>query len=311
MVDDRDRRELTIRAAWLYHDRRLTQQAVADRLGLSRSTISRMLADAERDGIVRTIITEPLPATSQLAEEVMEHYGLLGVTVGPAFEGETPMEAAASAMARRIENIAASGSVTIAAGWGRTLSMSAREVRRLPTSGVSIVDAFGHATTAQTVSSVEVSSMLASKFGAKVMHMPSPAFAASREVAINFFESAPVAVALSRAREADVALVSIGITGPDSLLIGEGLMEPDTMERIEAAGAVGEVLACYYDADGNSISVPELHTVGLRYHDLQEIRRVVGVAGGEEKAATVRGAVAAGILKELAIDETLAKALLI
>jgi DNA-binding transcriptional regulator LsrR (DeoR family) len=152
--------------------------------------------------------------------------------------------------------------------------------------------------------------MLASKFGAQVMHMPSPAFAASREVAINFFESEPVALALSRARQADVALVSIGITGPNSLLVGEGLMEPGTMERIEAAGAVGEVLACYYDAEGQSVAVPELHTVGLQYDDLKAIRRVVGVAGGAEKVATVKGAIAAGILKELAIDETLAEALL-
>jgi DNA-binding transcriptional regulator LsrR (DeoR family) len=232
------------------------------------------------------------------------------VTVGPSFEGETPMQAAAAAMARRIENIAASGSLTIAAGWGRTLSMAAREVRRLPTSGVSIVDAFGHATTAQTVSSVEVSSMLAGKFGAQVMHMPSPAFAASQEIVNNFLESAPVAAAMSRAREADVALVSIGVTGPDSLLISEGLLEPSTMDRIVDAGAVGEVLACYYDAQGKPITVPELHTVGLRYDDLRTIRRVVGVAGGAEKAATVRGAIAAGILKELAIDETLATALL-
>jgi len=38
MAEDTTRQDLAIRVAWLYHDRGLTQQEIADRLGLSRSS---------------------------------------------------------------------------------------------------------------------------------------------------------------------------------------------------------------------------------------------------------------------------------
>ena len=189
MAEDTTRQDLSIRVAWLYHDRELTQQEIADRLGLSRSTISRILTDAERDGIIRVVITQPLPEAAQLAEALIERYDLAGAIVGPALDGESPALAAAIATARRLESIAASGSVTIAAGWGRTIALSASETRPVPTSNVTVVDAFGHTTTDDTTAAVEVTNTLARKFDARVMHVPSPGFAPSSEIAGTFLSS--------------------------------------------------------------------------------------------------------------------------
>jgi DNA-binding transcriptional regulator LsrR (DeoR family) len=310
MPEDNTRRELAIRVAWLYHDRGLTQQEVADRLGLSRSTISRILTEAERDGIIRVIITQPLPQTAQLAEALIERYKLAGAIVGPALDDEPPGVAAASAMARRLEGIAASGSVTIAAGWGRTIALSARETRPLPTSRVVLVDAFGHTTTDDTTAAVEVTNTLARKFDAKVMHVPSPGFAPSADIAKSFLASPPVVRALTRAKSADVILVSIGVIGPESLLLNEGFITSEAMDDLVAAGAVGEVFGWYYTADGTPVPTEGLHPIALTLDELREAPRVIGVAAGADKAAAIQGAIAAGILDELAIDETLAEALL-
>jgi DNA-binding transcriptional regulator LsrR (DeoR family) len=310
MVDDNPRTELAVRVAWLYHERGLTQQEIADRLGLSRSTVSRILSDAERDGIIRVIITKPLPETARMAEGLIERYGLRGAVVGPAIDGDTPALAAASAMARRLEGIAAGGSVTIAAGWGRTIALSAEQTRPTPTSDVLVVDAFGHTTTDDTTAAVEVTNTLSRKFDAKVMHVPSPGFAESRELAETYLESPPVARALETARTADFVVVSIGVVGRDSLLIEEGFISREAMDDVVAAGAVGEVFGWYYDADGSAVEARGLFPIALTTTDLREAKRVIGVAGGAEKAESVKGAIAAGIIHELAIDETLATALL-
>jgi DNA-binding transcriptional regulator LsrR (DeoR family) len=310
MLEDTTRHDLAIRVAWLYHDRGLTQQEVADRLGISRSTISRILTEAEHEGIIRVIITEPLPESARLAEALIEEYGLAGAIVGLPLEGEAPAVAAASVMARRLETIAASGSVTISAGWGRTIALCARETRPLPTSDVVLVDAFGHTTTDDTTAAVEVTNTLSRKFDAKVMHVPSPGFAPSEDIAGSFLESPPVQRALDRARGADIILVSIGVVGPESLLVSEGFMSPDGMSDVVDAGAVGEVFGWYFDADGNSVPAPGLHPIALTLDDLRDATRVIGVAAGTEKTAAVKGAIAAGILDEIAIDETLAAALL-
>ncbi len=310
MAEDNTRQDLAVRVAWLYHDRQLTQQEIADRLGLSRSTISRVLTEAERDGIIRVVITQPLPESARLAEALIERYELAGAVVGTALDGEPPALAAAIATARRLESIAASGSVTIAAGWGRTIALSAGETRPIPTSDVTIVDAFGHTTTDDTTAAVEVTNTLARKFDARVMHVPSPGFAPSTEIAGTFLASPPVARALEKARSADVLLVSVGIVGCESLLVAEGFMTEEAMNEVTEAGAVGEVFGWYFDADGNSVEAPSLHPVALTLDDMRNASRVIGVAGGVEKVDAIRGAIASGILDEIAIDETLAEELL-
>ncbi|MEN8040474.1 MAG: sugar-binding domain-containing protein [Actinomycetota bacterium] len=310
MTDSSTRNDLAVRVAWLYHERGLTQQDIADRLGISRSTISRVLTEAERDGIIRVVITQPLPESARLAEALIERYGLSGAIVGPKLDDEPPALAAAAVMARRLESIAASGSVTIAAGWGRTIALSAGEVRPVPTSGVVVVDAFGHTTTDDTTAAVEVTNVLSRKFDAKVMHVPSPGFADSEELARTFLSSRPIARALDTAKAADVAIVSIGITGPESLLVAEGFMTREAMDQAIEDGAVGEIFGWYFDAEGASVSVESLHPIAMTLEDLREASRVIGVAGGPEKAEAIKGAIATGILDELAVDESLAEALL-
>lgn len=304
------RREHAIRVAWLYHERNLTQQAVADRLGVSRSTVSRLLADAEREGIVRVTVTVPLPEAALLAERLVERFGLAGATVEITLTDELPREAAATAMARRVEQMAANGSSTIAAGWGRTLGAAAQRARTMHTSGVVVIDAFGHTTSEQIAAAVEVTNTLGTKFAAAVMHIPSPGFAPSSEIARNFLDSESVANALERARTADMVMVTVGVVGDDSLLVQAGLLDKETMRDLVAGGAVGEVFGRYFDAAGDAVMPGALHPVSLTLDDLRRSKLVVAAAGGAEKADAVRGAIAAGIVDELAIDDTLARALL-
>jgi len=310
MVANNSRRELTIRAAWLYHERGFNQQAVADRLGVSRSTVSRLLADAERAGIIRVIVTESLPESARLAERLIEDYGLAGATVEIALDGESSFDAAGAAMARRLEHAVAAGSTIIAAGWGRTLGCAAKTARSMHTSGVTVVDAFGHTTSPDIATAVEVTNTLGLKYGAKVMHIPSPGFAPTVEIAANFYESESVSSTLEKARAADMTIVAIGVTGPDSLLVTAGYLTNQQMDEIIAAGAVGEVFGIYFDAKGNVIEQDFVHPISLTLEDLSASRRVIAAAGGPEKAEALKGAIATGAIDEVAVDDSLARALL-
>ena len=304
------RNDLAIRVAWLYHDRGLTQQQIADRLGMSRSTISRVLTEAERDGIVRVIITQPLPESARLSEALIERYGLAGAIVGAVLDDEPPALAAAAAMARRLEGIASSGNVTIATGWGRTIALCAQATRRMPTTGVLIVDAFGHTTTDDVTAVVEVSNALSRKFDAPVMHVPSPGFASSSDLAHSFMSSPAVTRALAKAGTADFTLVSIGVASMESLLIAEGFMTQRSMQDAMDAGAVGEIFGWHFDAHGNSVSVESLHPIALSLDDMRHSSHVIGVAGGADKAEAIKGAIATGAVNEIVVDVVLASELL-
>lgn len=310
MADHNPRREQILRAAWLYYERGFNQHSVAERLGVSRSTVSRLLADAERTGIVRVTVTEPLPETARLSERLIDRFGLVDATVELTLDGDSPRAAAATAMARRIERMVTGGPVTLATGWGRTLGDAAQRTRRVRTSGVTIVDAFGHTTTNAIANSVEVSNTLGGKFGARVMHIPSPGFAATAEIAANFYDSEPVSTTLAVARGADALIVALGIVGPGSLLATAGYVDNRAMKRLIADGAIGEVFGRYFDLSGEPVDTDALHPVSLTLEDLRASKRVIAAAGGADKVGAVRGALAAGLIDELATDDTLARALL-
>ena len=104
--------------------------------------------------------------------------------------------------------------------------------------------------------------------------------------------------------------MSVGVVGPESLLLNEGFITEESMKEAIADGAVGEVFGWYFDADGNRVESSGIHPVALTLEELRNAPRVIGVAAGPEKVPAIRGAIAAGILDELAIDETLAAALL-
>lgn len=303
-----DRRDFLAEVAWLGHEYGFTQEEIARRFGVSRSTISRALSDAERQGIVQVIVTVPIRRETRLAANLATRLGV-AATVGFRVGDETGRMAAARAAARLVERVAAAGHVTIAASWGRTLAATAQLIRPRATSGVRIVDAVGHAGGDWMVPAVDVSRGLAAALGAGVVHLPSPAFVDAPSIA-GLLASGPVRHALGVARTADITVVSIGVVGDASLLRLAGLIDASAMARLEAAGAVGEILGHWYDAQGGEVGVPEAVVVGLSPADLRASRRVVAVAGGADKAMSLRAALAGGIVHEVVIDDGLAAALL-
>ena len=304
-----DRRDFLVEVAWLHHEFGLTQEEIARRFDVSRSTVSRALADAERQGIVQVIVTVPLRREARLAADLEERLGAIA-TVGLRIGDESGTAAAARAAARLVERIVAAGPVTIAASWGRTLAAAAHLIRPRAIPGVVVVDAVGHAVAEGLVPAVDVTRTLAAALGASVVHLPSPAFVAAAASRDALLASAPVDRALRIARAADVILVSVGVAGETSLLIREGVVAVAQMDRLVRAGAVGEILGRWYDAAGREIAEAAPAAVGLSTDDLRAAQRVIAVAAGREKAAALRGALAGGIVHEIVVDDELAMKLL-
>ncbi len=308
-ADGGDRRDFLAEVAWLHHEHHLTQDEIARRFDVSRSTISRALADAERQGIVQVVVTVPIRRESRLAADLAARLGV-AASVGVRVGTESSAAAAARAAARLVERVGDAGGATLAVSWGRTLATMAGMVRPRATTAVRVVDAVGHAGGERMTPAVEVTRTLAAALGASVVHLPSPAFVAAGSSYDALAASEPIVRALGIARAADITLVSIGVAGEESQLHVEGLVDGPAMAHLVAAGAAGETLARWYDAAGGEVAAPGLTTVGLSLADLRASRRVVAVAGGVEKTTALRAAIAGGLVHEIVIDDSLAEALL-
>ena len=76
--------QLNIRIAWSYYVNNMTQQQIADRLGITRVRVNKALATCRETGVVQIRITSPLAACIELEEHLQNRFGLRRVTVVPS-----------------------------------------------------------------------------------------------------------------------------------------------------------------------------------------------------------------------------------
>lgn len=303
------REDFMVRCAWLYHDDRLTQSQIAERFGVSRSTVSRALTEAEQLGIVRVVITEPLPEALRLESELTTRFEIATV-VGMSVDDDDARKAAGRAAARTLEALVVQDDITIAMGWGRTLASMLPYLRPHKTRGVRIVGSLGHSLTSDSAPSGNVVREIASKFSAGVEWVPAPLYSIGSEVTEALVNNAAVAGVLDRARRADVIFTSIGHAQMSNPLVAKGMLTSAAMEIMLSRGAVGDILANFFDADGAEVHLPEFAPVGLRLNDVRDAGRVIAIVSGAERVPAIRAALKAGYISELVLDDRTAEALL-
>lgn len=83
--------QLLVKAARLYYEQGQSQNQVADTLGVSRSSVSRMLAAARERGIVQIRINDPAGRDLELEGELTARFGLRDCRVAENASGERPL----------------------------------------------------------------------------------------------------------------------------------------------------------------------------------------------------------------------------
>src|ERR1700730_3111116 len=77
------RKDILATATWLYHHQKLTQQQVADELGLSRPTVVRLLRQALEQGLVTVSLRSDLLRQMERSVEIAQRFGLEEVFIVP------------------------------------------------------------------------------------------------------------------------------------------------------------------------------------------------------------------------------------
>jgi DNA-binding transcriptional regulator LsrR (DeoR family) len=289
-------------AACLYHLQDLSQQEVADRLKVSRSTVSRLLREARRTGIVEIHVRAPA-AASGLADAVRSALGIRGAMVSPG--GDDPA-ARASMAGEALRAAGLSGGEVLVVAWGRTMWEIARQ--RLPSlPGVVVVPAVGGMSQPQEwFHSNEIARRIARSIDgtARALHAP---VAPSAVLLDALREDPETAETLTAWDAAQVALVGIG--APPRLLGDYGPMHvPRTHDLLERA--VGDVATRYFDAAGDAVRYAGDDTLlAITREQLQRIPTVIAVAGGAHKVTSIRGAAKAGLVDILLTDNLTARLL--
>src|SRR4051812_31460646 len=123
-----------VKVARLYHEHGIRQPEIARRLHVSQARVSRLLKQAELDGIVRTTVVVPAGVQTTLEEGLEERYGLREAVVVELLDGSeagiTPD--LGNAPARPLEASLTGGDVVGIWGWSPPLLAAVAAMRPPP-----------------------------------------------------------------------------------------------------------------------------------------------------------------------------------
>lgn len=303
---------LAIRAAWLHYIGGLTQSSVAKKLGVPSVKAHRLIARAVADGAVKVTIDGEITECIALENDLSNRFGLDTCEVAPDLEEDgLPLRALGLAGASRLRRWLESGDeTTIGIGHGRTLVQAVRTMTRCNTNGLRFVSLMGGLTRNYSANPHDVMQLLAEKTGAQAHVLPVPFFANTVEDRDVLLAQRGVAEIYQMAETAPLKLAGIGDVKPGMQLVTSGMIQPAEIAEAIKAGAVGEILGHFYDANGKAVETPLTARTLAVSLDTARKDRVVALAGGPEKVAAVRAVLLSGRLSGLITDERTARALL-
>ena len=310
--------DLATQVARLFFDRQMTKIEIAGHLGISRFRVARLLDAALADGLVR-IEYRDVPAEDRaLSTALEERFRLDLCAVADSEEasgeqGDTPTARLAAAV---LDGLIGPAEV-IGVAWGSTMAAVVRALPARSASEIEVVQLAGSSTRiGRQHDAGELARTLAQRLGATDHPLYTPVFVASPSVRRALAADPDVAATMRRYDELTLAVVGIGAlpgSGQDaaSSLVRSGALDAGLLDRLAAAGAVGDLVVHPFDAAGRFVA-PDLgaRAMAIGIETLQRVPRVLAVAAGVGKAAAIRGALATGAVRMLVTDRSTARAVL-
>ena len=174
-----------------------------------------------------------------------------------------------------------------------------------------VVNLMGGLTTFLSLNPYDIGGKLASTWRGECYYVYAPAIAASEELCRSFKSELTVKKAMEMAKLADYCLVGIGEVGRENTLSQLGYISLPEIEILRKEGAVGNIMAQFFNIKGEKVNC-ELHRriVSLSIEELRDMKRVIGVAGGNRKIKSILGALHGRFVNILITDENTAKSII-
>jgi DNA-binding transcriptional regulator LsrR (DeoR family) len=296
---------LIVTAAHLYYVEERSQEEVAKQLGVSRSTVSRLLAEARESGVVRIEVTAR-PPVDGLEADLARQLGLERVYVAQgAAKPDDPGAVLAGAVGQALLDSKLRAGDALLVSWGRaTWSISHADLPAIP--GVVVVPALGGLNDEQPwVQTNEIARRIAAQLEGSVLLLHAPAVP-SDKLRDSLLTDESIRAALTRWDDASAALVGIGAWS-------QAQPEPPSILSMDAAtlrASAGDVAGRLFDADGAPMPyAAEPRLLGISREQLARVHRRIGVAVGTQKVDAIVAAARSRLVNVLVTDVITASAL--
>jgi DNA-binding transcriptional regulator LsrR (DeoR family) len=305
-----NRDDLLADVAEMYYREGKKQAEIAQRIGLTRSMVSRLLDDARSKGIVEFRIHRPLSFDDALAERLTERFGLKSAHVVIMHEtGSNRILQKVGAGAAQVLRRLLTPEMILGLAWGTFIraTVDAFELEQ-PLPGMRVVQLVGAGDSRiNDYDGHALVQRMANLTGGEGIFLNAPILVNTEESAQSLMASKTI-----RARDADIALLGVGSTDPRfSTFYHSGYFTMAELTKLQGDGAVGNVCGMHFTSGGTLTSLDlQNRLITISQGDLFKIRTRFGVAGGLGKVEPIYGALRGGFINVLVTDNFAATALL-
>ncbi|WP_280770465.1 sugar-binding transcriptional regulator [Salipaludibacillus daqingensis] len=308
---DQEKRNKVIEAARMYYVYDYNQSVIAEKLGVSRPTVSRLLDLAKQEGIVEINVVDPEEDTVHMTKKLENKYGLKKVFIAHTPDDEEQTKYYLGRMAAQYLNEIVKDDDIIGLTWGTTLHKVAKELTPKEVSNVKVVQLKGGVSHSETNTYAgEILHLFGQAYDTIPHHLPLPAIVDHVVVKQAMEADRYIKNILDLGRRANIAMYTIGPIKTESILFQLGYFSDNDLKVIYSK-AVGDISSRFFDEKGD-ICHSELNarTLGLDLEELRSKEYSILVAGGENKLQGIRGALVGGYANVLITDIHSAKQLM-
>jgi DNA-binding transcriptional regulator LsrR (DeoR family) len=301
---------LTARVARMYYLGDRSKTEIADELSISRFRVARLLESARRSGLVRIEIDAPGKVNTDLSAQLQTAFGLAHAIVVDISDDDPVVlrrhlgEAAADVLREIVK-----ADDVLGLAWARSLSGIGIALDGfVPCPVVQLTGALSRPDGSDVL---ELVRRVARAGGGPAHVYYAPLVAADTATARTLRRQPDVARAAAMLPSVTVAVVGIGAWQAGLSTIFDAV-EHDAQQRTGRLGVTAEISGVLIDTAGKPVNAPlTKRIIGMTGDQLANVRTVLAIAYGEEKADAVRSALNGGLVSGLITHESLAVRLLL
>lgn len=305
--------DMAIRAAWMSFVGGATQGEIADRLGVSSAKVHRLIAHAQREGLVRFRVEGRPTDCLELEDEIASAFGLSSCLIAPDL-GTSGEQAAIGAVAevasQHLANLLSNAAISqVGVGMGRTLKAAVESMPRIQRADLRVISISGSLTRKLSANPFDVVQQMVERTGGEGYYLPVPYLAESIAEKDMFLRQKSVQSMLELARKSDLFVIGIGSIEDEGHLVRRGLISAEEQDKLRRDRACGDLMGRFVDIGGNLVpNALGEQAVGLHFDEVRG-RRVIALVGGDGKRNATLAALRTGVITDLVLDEQLARGL--
>jgi len=302
-------------AARLYYFQDMTMAAIGRELGVSRSTVSRLITFARASGLVEIKVSTPLGQAPRIEQAFADRYDIRAhvVPVSETVDDLQRLDRVATFAGRLLTSYVESDMV-MGVAWGTTVSAVSRKLAPKRTHNSHVVQLNGAANTRTTGVSyaTDIIRTFADAYGAAAQGFPVPAFFDYPETRAHLWRERSIKRVLELQDRMDLAVFSIGVVGGavPSHVYSAGYLERGDRAELERDGVVGDIATVFLRSDGSYDRIAlNARSSGPSLDRLKAVPRRLCIIAGESKIDALNAALKGGLITDLVIDDISAAAL--